>query len=179
MNETIRSGKTGARRGVAVLTAAAALAGAGALWGTTTASAAPRPAATHTCSASNLRVSLGRAEGAAGSLYETVRFTNTSKSSCALRGYPGVSVLDSAHHQIGKAATRSGRSYGTVTLKPGHSATSVLRTTNGPIGGACDKPGSYLRFYPPASTSSITVPAKWKTCSHTFQVGPVNTNGAL
>jgi hypothetical protein len=128
---------------------------------------------------SDLYLSMGRKEGAAGSLYWPVRFTNTSTSSCALRGYPGVSVLDTAHHQIGPAATRSGRSYGTVTLSPGHSASATVRTTNGPVGGACQRTGAYLRIYPPASRTAALLPAPWTICSGVFQVGPVNTEGVL
>ena len=132
-----------------------------------------------TCTVGSLSVSLGRPEGAAGSLYQPIKFTNTGHGSCALRGYPGVSVLDSRHHRIGAPATHSGRSYATVTLARGHSASAVVRTTNGPIGGACERTGSYLRIYPPASYKPITVPARWKVCSHLFQVGPVNTQGVI
>lgn len=170
------------RRGTAVsLTAAlAALAAAGF---TGSASAAPRSGtaarAVPTCTVGDLYLSLGRKEGAAGSLYQPIRFTNTSLGSCALRGYPGVSVLDSQHRQTGPAATRSGRSYATVVLAPGHSASAVLRTTNGPVGGPCEPTGRYLRIYPPASYKAVLIPAHWKVCSGTFQVGPVNTRGAF
>ncbi|MEU4032740.1 DUF4232 domain-containing protein [Streptomyces collinus] len=165
------------RRGrAAALTAlAAALATAGVAWGTTTATAAgPR-----TCALNDLYVSMGHKEGAAGSLYWSVVFTNTSSTKCALRGYPGVSVLDTAHHQIGPAATHSGTPYSTVTLAPAHTATAVLRTTNGPIGGPCQRTGSYLRIYPPASHKAVLIPAHWKTCSNIFQTGPVNTEGTI
>ncbi|MCH0559104.1 MULTISPECIES: DUF4232 domain-containing protein [Streptomyces] len=127
----------------------------------------------------DLYLSMGRKEGAAGSVYWPIRFTNTSTRSCALRGYPGVSALDSAHRQIGPAATRSGSSYSTVMLAPGRSASAVIRTTNGPIGGPCLRTSTYVRVYPPASYRAVLVPAHWKTCSNTFQVGPVNLQGVL
>ncbi|MEU5536500.1 DUF4232 domain-containing protein [Streptomyces sp. NPDC020362] len=163
--------------------AAAALATAGVAW-SATATAAPAKAsrtsaAPRTCAVNDLYVSMGRQEGAAGSLYWPIQFTNTSTTACALRGYPGVSVLDTAHRQIGPAATHSGRSYSTVTLTPGHSASAVVRTTNGPIGGPCLRTGTYLRIYPPASYDATLVPARWTTCSHTFQVGPINTDGSF
>ena len=174
------------RRGLAAaLTAtAAALATAGVAWSataTTTAAATTTraPASARTCSLSDLYLSMGRKEGAAGSLYWSIQFTNTSTTKCALRGFPGVSALDTAHRQIGPAATRTDRSYSTVTLTPGHSATAVIRTTNGPIGGPCLRTGTYLRIYPPASRSATLVPARWTTCSHTFQVGPINTDGTI
>ncbi|MFF4014180.1 DUF4232 domain-containing protein [Streptomyces sp. NPDC001843] len=167
------------RRGIAV-SLTTVLAAAGVTWGVTTAAQAQQASSsTRTCTVSDLYLSMGRKEGAAGSLYWPVRFTNTSTTSCALRGYPGVSVLDSAHRQIGPAATHSGSSYSTVTLAPAHSASAVVRTTNGPVGGPCLRTGSYLRVYPPASTKAVLVPAGWKTCSGVFQVGPVNTAGTF
>ncbi|MEU9985261.1 DUF4232 domain-containing protein [Streptomyces sp. NPDC048045] len=176
------------RRGLTtgLTVAAAALATAGVAWSTTATAATSAPAKTsrtsaalRTCAVNDLYLSMGRQEGAAGSLYWPIQFTNTSTSACALRGYPGVSVLDTAHRQIGPAATRSGSSYATVTLAPGHSASAVVRTTNGPIGGPCLRTGTYLRVYPPASHTASLVPARWTTCSHTFQVGPVNTDGSI
>ncbi|MGW0880630.1 DUF4232 domain-containing protein [Streptomyces sp. NPDC002671] len=179
------------RRGAAAaLTAcAAALATAGVAWSATNpttatatasatkvsrASAAPR-----TCGVHDLYLSLGHKGVAAGSAYWEIRFTNTSTTSCVLRGYPGVSALDTAHHQIGPAAKHSGRSYSTVTLTPAHSASAMIRTTNGPLGGPCLRTGSYLRVYPPASYDAVLVPASWKICSNQFDVGPVNTEGAF
>ncbi|MCD9872495.1 DUF4232 domain-containing protein [Streptomyces guryensis] len=166
------------RRGVAALLSAGVLglAGAGAAWSATTATAAP---GLRTCAVSDLYVSMGRKEGAAGSVYWPIRFTNTSTTDCVLRGYPGVRALDTAHRQIGPAATHSGRPYATVVLAPAHSVSAVIRTTNGPVGGPCLRTGTYLRVYPPASFKAVLVPASWTICSHLFQVGPVNTQGAL
>ncbi|EST24175.1 hypothetical protein M878_31315 [Streptomyces roseochromogenus subsp. oscitans DS 12.976] len=161
------------------------LTAAGAAWSATPTAARTSSTAAHTssslrtCTVSDLYVSTGRKEGAAGSLYWPVRFTNTGTTSCALRGYPGVSVLDTAHHQIGPAATHSGRSYDTVTLTPSHSASAVVRTTNGPVGGPCLRAGTYLRIYPPASRAAALLPAPWKICSGVFQVGPVNVQGVF
>jgi hypothetical protein len=171
------------RRGVAALLSAGllGLAGAGAAWSATAATATQQAAARglRTCAVSDLYVSMGRKEGAAGSVYWPIRFTNTSTSSCGLRGYPGVSALDTAHRQIGPAATRTGQSYSTVTLAPAHTVPAVIRTTNGPIGGPCLRTGTYLRIYPPASHAAVLVPASWTICSGNFQVGPVNTQGAF
>ncbi|MFI9253329.1 DUF4232 domain-containing protein [Streptomyces sp. NPDC053069] len=169
-------------RGTAGALAAAVLGltAAGAAWSATPPAhaAAPRAStAVRTCTTSDLYLSMGHKEGAAGSLYWSIRFTNTSTTGCSLRGYPGVSVLDTAHHQIGPAATHSGSPYGTVTLAPAQSAAAIARTTNGPVGGPCLRTGTYLRIYPPASHTAVLVPAPWKTCSGVFQVGPVNTQG--
>lgn len=136
--------------------------------------AAPASAAVPTCAAGNLYLSMGRQDSGAGQLYWPVRFTNTGTGSCALRGYPGVSVLDVAHHRIGPAATRTGQSFSTVTLRPAQTATAVLHTTNGPIGGPCRRAGTYLQVYPPGSRQSLLVPASLSVCSNVFTVTPVS-----
>ncbi|MEU2059191.1 DUF4232 domain-containing protein [Streptomyces sp. NPDC013455] len=164
------------RPGPAAALAAAALVGltaTGAAWNAT-AAPARTAAAVPTCAASDLYLSMGGKEGAAGSLYWPVRFTNTGTTRCTLRGFPGVSVLDTAHHRIGPAATHGDLAYDTVALAPGRSASAVLRTANGPVGGPCLRTGTYLRVYPPASRTATLIPAPWKTCSDVFQVGPVN-----
>lgn len=150
---------------------------AGTAWGTTAAEQASGNL--RTCAVSDLYLSMGRKEGAAGSLYWPIRFTNTSGTSCALRGYPGVSAVDTAHRQIGPAAGRTGQPYATVTLAPGRSASAVIRTTNGPVGGPCLTTGTLLRVYPPASRTAVLVPARWTICSGSFQVGPLNTRGTF
>ncbi|WP_433659609.1 DUF4232 domain-containing protein [Nocardia sp. CA-128927] len=44
------------------------------------------------CAPANLTVSLGRRDGAAGSIYVPIVFTNTGPTPCSLSGYPGVSL---------------------------------------------------------------------------------------
>ena len=175
---SVHSRRLSRRVTAALLTALlAGLGAAGVVTAAATATAAPtgpRP-----CTVSDLYLSMGRKEGAAGSVYWSIRFTDTSTARCTLRGYPGVSVLDTAHRQIGPAADRTGRPASTVTLAPGGSASAVIRTSNGPIGGPCLRTGTYLRVYPPASHRSVLVPARWTICSGIFQVGPVNTRGTF
>ncbi|WP_377268097.1 DUF4232 domain-containing protein [Peterkaempfera sp. SMS 1(5)a] len=154
---------------------AAALIGlGGALAGAVPAHAAG--AAVRTCSVADLRLSMGRQDVGAGQLHWPIRFTNRSTRTCALRGYPGVSVLDRAHRQIGAAATRNTQSYRTVTLRPGRTAVAVVHTTNGPIGGPCRPTGSSLRVFPPASYRSLLVPAALRVCSQVFSITPVTAS---
>ncbi|MFJ6217429.1 DUF4232 domain-containing protein [Streptomyces sp. NPDC092296] len=158
-------------RRTAAVVSAAALGLGGAL--TAAVPAAQAATALPTCTVGNLKVSLGAQDHGAGQLYWPIRFTNTSGHTCALRGYPGTSVLNGARHQIGAAAGRTGQSYGTVTLRPGRTAVSVIHTTNGPLGGACRATGSYVRVYPPASYTAVTLPARLQVCSGQFTVTPV------
>ncbi|WP_306192090.1 MULTISPECIES: DUF4232 domain-containing protein [unclassified Streptomyces] len=161
---------------MAVCGAAAVLATGGVTWGAVQADASTGP---RTCATGDLYLSMGRKEAAAGSLYWPVRMTNTSTSTCALRGYPGVSVLNTSHRQIGAAASRTGAKYGRVDVAPGRTVTAVVRTANGPVGGPCNPTGTYLRIYPPASYEAVLVPAALRTCSGVFSVGPVTARTAF
>ncbi|MEV6941391.1 DUF4232 domain-containing protein [Streptomyces sp. NPDC051172] len=170
------------RRGLAALLSATllsagllGLAGAGAAWSAT----APKTHGLRTCTVSDLHVSMGRKGFAAGSVFWPIRFTNTSGTSCALRGFPGVSDLDRHHRQIGPAASRTNQPIATVRVTPGHTVFAVIRTTNGPIGGHCLRTSTFLRIFPPASHTAVVLRASWRICSGIFQVGPVNTQGTF
>lgn len=120
------------------------------------------------CSTARLKASLGDSEGAAGSDYTVIDFTNTGSTSCTLYGYPGVS-LDNSGGQIGAAATRD-PSHGApkqVTLAPGAVANAIVRVTNAqnyPSGTCSPDAASFLKIYPPNQTASIDVPYKSTGC---------------
>src|SRR6202789_1197070 len=58
------------------------------------------------CLTRALKVSLGPPNGAAGTTFYPLQFVNTGKTSCILKGYPGVSAVTSSGKQIGNAASR-------------------------------------------------------------------------
>src|SRR5690349_548150 len=58
------------------------------------------------CSTKNLRASVGGQDAGAGNIYTTLVLRNVGHGACVTRGYPGVSLVDSKGHQIGKAAVR-------------------------------------------------------------------------
>jgi hypothetical protein len=97
-------------------------------------------------------------QGAAGSLYQTIDFTNISGKTCTLYGYPGVALATgSPVTQVGAAATRSTTTAPTlVTLVAGQSANTTLRITdagNYPT-STCDPVATtYLQIYPPNQTT--------------------------
>ncbi|HZC52174.1 MAG TPA: DUF4232 domain-containing protein [Mycobacterium sp.] len=74
---------------------------------TTHSAAASTPAR---CLSGNLKVTLGRSDGAAGSIFYPLKFKNVGTKVCSLHGFPGVSAMRNGH-QVGVAAawTRSGR----------------------------------------------------------------------
>src|SRR6266581_277180 len=109
-----------ARRTAAVIAAASA---AG-LIATSAAAAAVRA-----CTADDLGawVAVSQSDGAAGTIYYPLQFTNLSRHACAMRGFPGVSAVDRNLHQLGSPA---GRAHvvpvRTVVLAPGATAHTIL-----------------------------------------------------
>jgi len=186
--------KTHAVRRLLGASAAAAAALAAALALTV---AAPAAASRHalaasapTCSSSTLVVWLDtEGNGAAGSDYYTLRFTNLSAHACTLLGYPGVSGVDLAGRQLGSAALRNPEHASvSVTLAAGATAHSVLRITDtGNYGRSTCVPvtAAGLRVYAPGQTASKLVPFPFSACSRSGPsylsvesvqggIGPVN-----
>jgi hypothetical protein len=134
---------------------------------------APAPADTNpaNCATSELKGSLGPAEGAAGSVVQTLLLTNVGTRTCELRGFPGVSyVAGEDGHQVGPAATMSGPRGGEVQLAPGKSAGAALKLVNVQnYDTAVCKPTAVrgLRVYPPGDTSSLYVPREGTGCAGT------------
>lgn len=112
------------------------------------------------CATKDLRVTVVNAEGAAGSVYQNIDFTNTGSTSCTLYGYPGVSLgSGTPFTQIGAAATRSTAAPpAVVTLAPGQTGNALLRVTqaqNYPSATCAPKTTTYLQIYPPGQTTAI------------------------
>ncbi len=72
------------------------------------------PAAVRACTADDLGVwvAVAQLDGAAGSVYYPLQFTNLSRHACAMRGFPGVSAVDRNLHQLGSPAGRDSRGPG-------------------------------------------------------------------
>jgi len=88
------------------------------------------------CSAANLAtwVSADQADGAAGSVYYPLEFTNISAHSCSLEGFPQVSAQDSTGRQLGDAASES-RAFTPkrVVLAAGATAHAVLQWSDAAV----------------------------------------------
>ena len=135
------------------------------------------PAAVRACTADDLGVWLAVAQldGAAGSVYYPLQFTNLSRHACAMRGFAGVSAVDRNLHQLGSPA---GRAHvvpvRTVVLAPGRTAHAVLRYGDVTVSTA---PGCHptfrtfeLRVYPPGQRHATYAAFDFEVCSH---AGPV------
>jgi hypothetical protein len=127
------------------------------------------------CSTSGLVVWLDtRGDGAAGSTYFNLKLTNLSGHVCTLTGYPGVSAVDLAGHQLGSAATRNSSQVRTVRLASGATATAALRIVaagNFPSSSCHRVTAAGPRIYPPNQTASKVVPFPFSACSHK---GPID-----
>jgi hypothetical protein len=116
------------------------------------------------CRTSNLKLSLGKREGAAGSTYVQLVFTNTGRSACSLHGFPGVSyVTGDEGRQVGAAANWSGHKGSPVVVGPGEMATADLQETdieNFPAKACHPTKVRGLRVYPPGEKHALYVPQK-------------------
>lgn len=126
------------------------------------------------CTTAGLVVWLDTAgNAAAGSTYFTLKFTNLSGRTCTLVGYPGVSGVDLAGHQLGSAGSRNPSNVGVVTLAPGATANAVLRITvagNFPPSICHRVSAAGVRVFPPNQRASKIVPLPFDACS---KAGPV------
>jgi hypothetical protein len=129
------------------------------------------------CTAGDLGawVAIDQGNGAAGSIYYPLQFTNLSRHACAMRGFPGVSAIDRNGHQLGSPA-----SWGhvvparTVVLAAGATAHTILRYSDATVTTA---PGCHpvfsafeLRVYPPGQYSATYAAFGLEACSH---AGPI------
>jgi len=169
------------RMSVAFAAAALAAAGVGAGFSSVAlASSSAVPA----CTAGNLGawVAVDQGNGAAGSIYFPLQFTNLSGHACSLHGFPGVSAIDRNGHQLGSPASWDhATAPRTVVLAAGVTAHSVLRWSDAAVTTApgCQPTfGAFaLRIYPPDQRSSTHAAFGLEVCSHPgpiyLTVGPV------
>ena len=129
------------------------------------------------CTAGDLGawVAVTQGNGAAGSIFYPLQFTNLSRHACAMRGFPGVSAIDRNGHQLGSPASWDhvvpAR---TVVLAPGATAHTILRWSDATVTTA---PGCHpvfstfeLRIYPPDQRGATYAAFDLEACSH---AGPI------
>jgi hypothetical protein len=126
------------------------------LGGTSTASAQAPAAAT--CTAADLSIAVGSTDAAAGTVHREILLTNRGTGTCVLRGFPGVSYVNSDGQQIGRAARRVGDRGPLVTLTRG--ATAVSDVGFASAGNfdpeACDMtPVWGIKVYPPDASDPL------------------------
>ena len=140
-----------------------------------------RRGTTSVCSTSALKVSLGPANGTAGTTFYALKFVNTGKLGCTLSGYPGVSAVTGSGQQIGSPASRIPSSSKTVTLLSGKSASAqvgIVETGNFDPSQCAPVTAAGLKVFPPGQTRAVTIKKTFSTCSSTtvisLTVSPVS-----
>ena len=134
--------------------------------------ATARAASSPRCATSGLDIwLLTNGNGTAGSIYYDLELTNLSGHACTVDGYPGVSAVDLAGHQLGGAASRDPAvTPRVVRLANGASAISVVRIvdTGALPPSSCDGvTAAGLRVYPPNQTTSKVAPFPFPACART------------
>lgn len=119
---------------------------------------APAPAA-GPCSTTDLRLTVGEGNGAAGTIFYPLDFTNTSGSACTMYGYPGVAFVSSpGGGLVGPPARRRPPAAPVlVTVGPGATAHATLAVSDVLIGNNCQDQvqTKWLQVYPPGSYSAL------------------------
>jgi hypothetical protein len=127
----------------------------------------------------------GQGNGAAGTIYYPLEFTNLSGHACAMRGFPGVSAISHGGQQLGSPASwESGGGFGTpttVTVAPGATAHAILAYHDAAVSTApgCDPVNTTfeLRVYPPGERAAALAFFDLEACSHAgpiyLSVGPI------
>jgi hypothetical protein len=129
-------------------------------------SKAPVEAATF-CRLSELSVTSGQADAAAGTIYYPILFRNTGGRTCQLRGYPGVALLDSAGRQVAQAQRISGPpDVALVTLTPGQVASAAFAAGDLPVAPATSCPDyQSVLVTPPDERHFTAVNFSFRVCS--------------
>jgi len=186
------------RRAIAVMagTAVAALAITSAAFAATSSGASPGSgaarAAIPTCAPAlgqygnvSVWVADGQGNGAAGTIYYPLEFTNLSGHTCSMYGFPGVSAISRGGQQLGSPASwESGGSFGTprtVIVPPGATAHAILAYHDVVVSTSpgCDPVNTTfeLRVYPPDQRSAGFAFFGLQACSHAgpayLSVGPI------
>lgn len=143
---------------------------------TTTSSATPTATDTSSsptsslprCVSSQLSLALGNGQGAAGTTYTPLVFTNSASKACELNGYPGVSFVDASGNLLGKPAGEDTGKVKPIKLSSGGSGYALLRQPN---------PGNYdpsacqqttadrIRVYPPGERTPLFVHDPTAVCT--------------
>ena len=129
----------------------------------------PPPAGPQPCATTGLKLTVGTANGAAGTIFYPLDFTNTSGSACTMYGYPGVAFVSSpGGSQIGAPASRRVAAAPTViTVAPGATAHATLAVSDVLIGNNCKHQLQvhWVQVYPPDQFKALFAPLSRQGCA--------------
>jgi Protein of unknown function (DUF4232) len=124
------------------------------------------PPATGRCDASSLRGTVQGTEGAAGTIWTTIRLRNASGGTCTVKGVPEVRLLDGTGQPVTAPSRPDGPGGSLVRVRLGQAAQFAYAFPN-----VCDNTvaGSRIRVTLPAGQGSLVVPlgaaTRYGTCA--------------
>jgi hypothetical protein len=157
--------------GAVAAACAAALIPVAALAATASTAAPAATASIPACATGGLVVWISNVQGAAGTFYYTLNFTNLSGHACTLRGHPGVSAANLGGARVGTPAgwgNPGNARLRTIRLANGATATAVLAVTdvyNYPASVCHRVTAAGLRVIPPNQFTSKLVPYPIGACT--------------
>jgi Domain of unknown function (DUF4232) len=125
---------------------------------------------TSQCTTTDLRLAVGQSNGAAGTVYYPLDFTNASSSACTMFGYPGVAFVSSpGGKQVGAPAGRESNTVpALVTLEPGATAHATLAVSDVLISNNClghQVQVKWVQVYPPDQYSALFAQLSRQGCA--------------
>jgi hypothetical protein len=120
-------------------------------------------------------IGLGLGGGTAGTIFYPLEFTNISKHTCTLFGFPSITALNRSGRQVGRSSRRLTSRHRVITLRPGSTAHSSLGIIE--AGNLCSKPvnASTLRIRAPHQARTTRLPFPTQQCrgKRVLVAGPV------
>ncbi len=114
------------------------------------------------CTAAQLSAGFVSAQGAAGTLFDTLQLTNVSTSSCILNGFVTVQLLDAGNAPLPTVNMPGGGMLSgfpgpsSFVLPPGASSQFVLAWSDVPVGSETSCPAaSHLALTPPGASAAV------------------------
>jgi hypothetical protein len=135
-------------------------------------SPAPAPPASSgplPCLTTDLRLTVGPANGTPGTIFYPLDFTNASSSACTMYGYPGVAFVSSpGGSQVGAPAGRDSVAPTLITVSPGATAHAMLAVSDVLIANNCrhhQVQVSWVQVYPPDQYSALSARLSRQGCA--------------
>jgi hypothetical protein len=172
------------RRGGIVLAGALIACAAGLLPSVALASPGqPARADAPACSASSTLVWLGlNPDGAAaGTTFYPIEFTNVSRHTCTLYGYPGVAAINGSGRRVGPAAGHGGARH-LVTLRRGQTTHALLGIVDAGIlcSGRRAFTAAGLQVYPPNQSVKQPIDSfTFRACKTKVYMHVISVQGGL
>ena len=130
------------------------------------------------CDTTDLTLTVGQQSGAAGTIYQQMTFTNSSKHKCTVTGYPTAFLVGSDGYALGTgAASRPQPAPTKITLEHDESAAFVLGFPQAGNfdPGICSAKSTNIKIYPPSTTVPFDIPLAAQWCPG-FSATAMSTN---